>query len=57
MQSRNVILTCIIPFEGANATSSSFDDCNTSSKMLAVPAPTTPILTFGIPAALRNKTM
>ena len=49
-------LTCVLPFEGANATSSCcFDDCNTSSKMLAVPAPTTPILTFGIPAALRTK--
>lgn len=43
-----------VPFDGTKATlRDCFDDCITSSKMLAVPAPTTPTLTFGVPAALK----
>lgn len=42
-----------IPLEGENATSRDPSlDCNTSSKVLAVPAPTTAIRTLGLPAAL-----
>lgn len=45
-----------LPFDGTKATSSDFvDDRITSSKMLAVPAPTTATLTSGVPAALRTK--
>jgi hypothetical protein len=39
------MLLCI-PFDGVKATSSDwFEDCKASLKMLAVPDPTTPILT------------
>lgn len=44
-----------VPFDGTKARSSDCLDCITSSKMHAVPAPTTPTLTFGVPAALRTK--
>lgn len=43
------------PFDGVNATwSNPSADCIASSNTLAVPAPTTPICTFGELAALRN---
>ena len=41
------------PFDGAKATCRyCFDCCATFSNILAVPPPTTPTLTFGVPAAL-----
>lgn len=49
----SVAKTFPVAFEGEKATSSDwFDDSKASLKMLAVPDPTTPILTRGIPAAL-----
>ena len=46
-----------VPFDGEKATSSDLsDDCIISAKMLAGPAPTTPTLTFGVPASLRTPT-
>lgn len=45
-----------IPFDGANAISRyCFEDWTASSNMLAVPDPTTPTLTDGVPAALSDK--
>lgn len=45
-----------VPFDGTKATSiQPFEDSATSSNILAVPAPTTPTLTLGVPAALRTK--
>lgn len=45
-----------VPFDGTKATSiGQFEDSATSSNILAVPAPTTPTLTLGVPAALRTK--
>ena len=44
---------CKLPLEGENATSRDrTSDCDTSSKTLAVPAPTTATWTLGLPAAL-----